>query len=401
METRPRFIADQLSTPAVIADPYPVYRQLRDQSPVNYVDLPRGSVLGLDEPVRAWALMKYSDVYGALRDHDTFSSQPHPLLAGRMGARIVLILDDPPRHTRFRRLVNKAFTLRRVAALEPWIVSVANELLDEIGKGEVDIVQSYTIPLPVKVIARLLGIPGEDYITFKRWSDTLLSITSMTPEERLKNGQEMLVYFGQMASARRSQGAEDLITALVEAEAEDESLEEWEILGFCILLLIAGNETTTNLAGNILNLLADRPELWQQLREDRSLLETVLEETLRYESPVQRLSRVTTRDVEVSGVKIPKGERITICYGAANRDPDEFPNPDEFRLDRDLRNHVAFGMGIHYCLGAPLARAEAKITLNTFLDRFPVIRRGDAPAVRQTGSPIVFGFHHLPLVLAG
>ena len=240
METTPRFTPDQLSTPAVIANPYPAYEQLRDQSPVNYVDLPPGTVLGLDEPVRTWALMKYGDVYGALRDHDTFSSQPHPLIAGRLGPKLVLILDDPPRHARFRRLVNKVFTLRRVTTLEPWIASIANELLDEIDKGEVDIVQSYTIPLPVKVIARLLGIPGEDYITFKRWSDALLSVISMPPEERAKNGQEMLVYFGQTAAARRSRGAEDLITALVEAEVEDESLEEWEILGFCILLLVAG-----------------------------------------------------------------------------------------------------------------------------------------------------------------
>jgi cytochrome P450 len=176
-------------------------------------------------------------------------------------------------------------------------------------------------------------------------------------------------------------------------------LQDLEILGFCILLLIAGNQTTTNLLGNMLNLLADRPDLWQQLREDRSLVEPVIEETLRYESPVQRLFRTAARDVEVGKSKISKGERVTIFYGAANRDPQEFPNPDEFRLDRDLRNHVAFGMGIHYCLGAPLARAEARISLNAFLDRFPLLKHGESPAVRQTASPIVFGFTNLPLAL--
>ena len=221
----------------------------------------------------------------------------------------------------------------------------------------------------------------------------------MDNTERMQSIQEMVGYFATIAAARRADGAEDLITALVEAEVEGEKLEEWEILGFCMLRLIAGNETTTNLIGNILNLLATRPELWRQLRTDRSLVEAVIEETLRYESPVQRLSRTTTRDVEASGVRIPKGDLVTVYFGAANRGPTKFPNPDEFRLDRDLRNHVAFSTGIHYCLGAPLARAETKLTLNAFLDRFSAIKPGNAPAVRQTMTPVVFGFQQLLLVL--
>ncbi len=393
------FTPEQLWMPEFIANPYPTYHHLRGHSPLNVTAFPVGTVSDINEPIRAWALMKYDEVYNALRDHETFVSRRHPPVS-KGAPQYVLIRDDPPRHPRFRRLVNQTFTLKRIEALTPWITSVANELLDAIGAAETDIVQSYTIPLPVKVIARLLGIPGEEYLTFKRWSEATIAYTALTPEERAQSDHEMLTYFGRMAAARRAQGAEDLITALVEAEVEGESLEEWEILSFCMLLLVAGNETTTNLLGNLLNILVERPALWQQLREDRSLIEPVIEETLRYESPVQRLPRRATREVEVSGVRIPQGAGVLIFYGAANRDPRAFPQPDEFRLDRDLRNHVAFGMGIHYCLGAPLARAEASITLNTCLDRFPVLTRGAAPAVRQRTALEMFGFQQLPLVLA-
>ncbi len=389
---------DQLSTPEVIADPYPAYRQLRDQSPVNYLFIPAGALPEVEEPIRAWAFLKYDDAYGALRDHQTFSSV-RPARWAKVWPALVLLEDDPPRHTRFRRLVNKAFTLRRVEAVTPWMAAIANELLDQMEPGENELVQRYTVPLPVRVISRLLGIPGEEYETFKRWSDAFLSIAPADKTENARKIQEMVAYFGKMVVAHRAQRAEDLITALVDAEVDGEKLEDWEILGFCMFLLMAGNETTTNLIGNMLNLLAERPALWAHLRKDRDLVEKVIEESLRYESPVQQLVRYTTRKVEVSGVTIPAGERVNVFYGSANRDPKEFPNPDEFLLDRELRNHVAFGMGIHYCLGAPLARAEAAVTLNAFLDRFAAIKRGATPAVRQTFTPLGLGFQQLPLVL--
>ena len=209
----------------------------------------------------------------------------------------------------------------------------------------------------------------------------------------------MMAYFGSMAAARRAYGAEDLITALVEAHVDGESLRDEEIIGFCMLLLIAGNETTTNLIGNMLGILADRPELWQRLQTDRTLVDPVIDESLRLESPFQRLSRITTREVQFSGATIPAHSLVTIYYGAANRDPEAFTNPDEFRLDRELGNHVAFGAGIHYCLGAPLARAEAAIALNTLLDRFSAIEPGSVARRRQSASLMVYGYERLSLRL--
>lgn len=378
--------APVLFSPESWANPYPQYARLRPGSP-SRLD---------DGEARIWCLLRHDDVYGALRDHETFSSDAMDNSPDN-NFKLVMLTDDPPRHTNFRRLVNRAFTPRRIAELEPWITSVASELADDL-EGEVDVVQNYTVPLPVKAIARLLGIPGEDYRTFKRWTDALLA-NDVAGEQRMGEVMEMMAYFGQMIAKRREHGAEDLITALVEAEVEGEKLQEWEILGFAILLLVAGNETTTNLMGNLLNALSTRPELWERLREDRSIVETVIEETLRYESPVQVLFRKTLRDVDMHGVTIPAGERVGVFYGAANRDPEAFPNPDEFRLDRDLHNHVGFGMGIHYCLGSPLARAEARITLNQYLDRFTRIEPGSVPGTRQTATPIVFGFRELPLRL--
>lgn len=381
------------------SDPYPNYQRLRPMSPLP---MSRSDANGAERTT--WAFLKHDHVYDALRDHETFSSAAAMGGSGAGngnagGFSMVLINDDPPRHTRFRKLVNKAFTPRRIAELEPFIESVANELLDEMGSGEHEVVGAYTIPLPVIMIATLLGIPREERVTFKRWTDALLNFGAGGGEGRMAEIMQMVAYFGKMAAARRSEPASDLITALVQAEVDGEALQEWEILGFCVLLLVAGNETTTNLMGNMLNGLAQRPELWTQLREDRSLVPIVVEETLRWEGPVQMLFRTATKDVQVGNATIKAGDNALVSFGAANRDPDVFPNPDEFRLDRDLHNHVAFGMGIHYCLGSPLARAEAKVTLNTWLDRFERIEPGSEPGKRLGGMPIIYGFRELPLTL--
>ncbi len=252
-----------------------------------------------------------------------------------------------------------------------------------------------SVPLPVTVIATLLGIPTERGEDFKRWSNALIAaqrgdfaIEDLTNMVNFLNGE----------IARRQAVTKDLISALSEAEVEGEHLEDWEVLGFTILLLVAGNETTTNLIGNMLNVLADRPELWARLRDDRTLVEPFIEETLRIDSPVQVLSRYSKEDVTIDGIDIPAGVPVNVAYGAANRDPKAYDRPDEFDLAReDDTHHVAFGMGIHYCLGSPLARLESKVALERLLDRYSTIERGEVAAERQTAATIVRGFQHLPL----
>ncbi len=209
----------------------------------------------------------------------------------------------------------------------------------------------------------------------------------------------MFGFFKDVMAEKRNQPMGDLITAVAQAEFEGERLEDWEVLGFCVLLLVAGNETTTNLIGNLLNVLVDRPGLWERLRADRALVDPVVEETLRFDSPVQMLFRRTTREVDLAGTRLSADADILVSFAAANRDPAEFEEPDEFRLDRELSKHVAFGAGIHYCLGSPLARAEARAALNGLLDRYPAIERGDRPAERLRMTQMLRGFRALPLSL--
>ncbi len=390
-------LTEVFGQPETWKNPYPAYREFRARSPF-IAQWPVVLLDGEQRQIRTWMLLKYAQVDAALRDPATFSSQQPG--AGSVAPMLVMISDDPPRHTRFRRIVSKAFTARRIAELEPWIKTVAEQLLDRIDRNATtDAVGEFTMPLPIQVIAKMLGIPGGDQAAFRRWSDSLVAFNGgdFTPAERIKNGMEMMDYFRKIAGSRREKSAGDLISAVVEAEVEGEHLEEWEILGFCTLLLVAGNETTTNLMSNMLNILVDRPETWRKLRDDRSLVEGAIEETLRYDSPVQMLTRRATRDLEIDGRKIHEGDPVAVAFAAANRDPAMFPDPDTFSLQRDQSRHLGFGAGIHYCLGAPLARMEATIMLNAMLDRYGSIARGDEAPQRQTATNLLYGFRKLPL----
>jgi cytochrome P450 family 109 len=398
MSTGEPVVVEDFFKPTNWENPYPAYRKWRERSPliarIPFV-LPDGSEL----EAYSWLVLKHDEVYGVLRDHETFSSDFPPVPNGP--PRLPLIQDDPPRHAVLRRIVNKAFTARRIAQIEPWIRENAEELVAAMGEGEAEVVAALAIPLPVRVIARLLGIPGSDYLTFKRWSDSFLTSNAraVDPQSRLRNGMEMAAYFGRIAAERRTKGAEDLITALVEAEVDGARLAEPELLGFCILLLIAGNETTTNLIGNLLNLLAGRPDLWSRIRENRALVEGTIEEALRYESPVQVLYRWVRREAEIGRQRIVPNTIVAVAFGSANRDPAAFPDAEQFDIERDWTSHLAFGAGIHYCLGAPLARVEAAIALNAMIDRYDKIAPAARPGTRQSASNVIFGFTELPLRL--
>jgi len=379
-------------------DPYPTYARLRLEAPV-YQEPQFGS----------WVLSRYADVYGALRDYETYSSArgitPGEGFGGAMGA-LPLIMEDPPRHNQVRRIVNQAFRPSQIRALTPAIQELTDELLAGIDEDEFEAVEGLTVPLPVIVISRMLGIPEADRERFKRWSDAVTGVIDVGPDrswddfiaERQAAVSEMLVYLTQTIAQRRQTPGPDVISLLQAAEIDGERMNDLQLLGFAVLLLIAGNETTTNLIGNMLNVLADRPDLWRRLRADRSLVGGVVEESLRFDSPVQMLWRTTTRPVEVHGQVIPEGDKVMVLFASANRDAEEFPDPDTFNPERDWASHVAFGYGTHYCLGSPLARVEARVALEALLDRYARLERGSGEA-RRVPSAVLRGFAALPLRL--
>ena len=340
-----------------------------------------------------WSVFSYNDVQRVLSEHSTFSSQFND--SGQVLDASIISM-DPPRHRQLRSLVTLAFTPRTIARLTTRITEIVNELLDKVTpQGQMDVINDLSYPLPVIVIAELLGIPHEDRARFKLWSDQFVGAA---PSYGKDPQVEMGDYFKWVIAQRRKEPKDDLISALLAAQIDGKHLTEQELLGFCVLLLVAGNETTTHLIGNAIWCLDDHPQAMAELRADHSLLPDAIEEVLRYRSPVKLMFRVTTRDTRIGDKDISVGSGVSAWIGSADRDEAQFPNAETFDIHRSPNRHLAFGHGIHFCLGAPLARLESKIALDIMLDRLSNIQRNRDIPLEPVSAFILYGVKHMPIV---
>jgi cytochrome P450 len=391
-----------LLDPDFLADPYPVYHRLRTEDPVHH------------HPFGFYVLTRYDDVAAFLRDPRFGKSGYQALIESRFGAgpdgpwlALSMLFRDPPDHTRLRALASKAFTPRGVETLRGHIQGIVDRLLERVADApRMDVIEDLAYPLPVTVISELLGVPVGDGDTVKGWSRdvarALDAIALPVGPDVIERGRratdEMAGYFRDLIAERRRRPGTDLLSGLVEAEEAGDRLTEQELLATCVLLYVAGHETTVNLIGNGLLALLRHPEERRRLQADPGLLSGAIEELLRYDGPVQRTGRMAAYDTEIGGVPIPAGSLVLGLLGAANRDPSRFTEPDRLDLGRAEPRHLAFGSGIHYCLGAALARLEAQVAIATVLRRFPALTLAvECPIWRPSST--LRGLEALPVVL--
>ncbi|NGO47649.1 cytochrome P450 family protein [Streptomyces ureilyticus] len=386
--------------PDFLRDPYPVYARLRSQGPVHRVYDPDGEevwlVVGHEACRTAFTDPRLSRNWlrsGNIKQIvNTEQSQP---------ALMHMLMSDPPDHTRLRRLVAREFTPRRIESLAPRIQQVTDELLDRmlaVEERRADLIASFAFPLPMTVICELLGVPELDRDAFRRWSNEMVARTS--PEAEALAYQEESAYLAELIAAKRAKPGEDLLSGLIHTADEDgDRLSPDELIGMSNLLLIAGHETTVNLIGNGLRALFAHPGQLADLRADFGLLDGAIEEMLRYDGPVETSTdRLALEDVELGGVTIPAGSTVLITMADADRDPERFKDPDRFDIRRDSRGHIAFGHGLHYCLGAPLARLEGRIAFRTLLERFPDLAPdADESELPWTPGLLIRGVRKLPV----
>lgn len=371
---------DRFFEPQTIKCPYAFYAELHHNDPVHR----------LEDEDDVFLVTRHEDCLDVLQRPEVFSNKAGPGLrqkelmspppaeaTSRYRVVRTLLTNDAPSHTRFRKLVAKAFSARRINSLEPAIRVVAHELVDGFAEsGEIDFVPAFAQPLPLVVIADFLGVPRTDLAVFRRWSDDAAEVLGgqLTPErsqECYTSLGELLEYFAEQLELRRRDPAEDFLTSLLDARLDGETpLSTEEILSLAYVTLVAGNETTANLLASMMLLLVRNPEALARLRADRSLIPAAVEEALRLEAPVQGSVRLTKQDTEIGGCAVPAGARVLVVAGAANRDAEVYSRPDRFDLDRTgARTHLTFGKGIHFCLGAALSRLEGAVALEVLLER--------------------------------
>ena len=402
---------DEIFTPDFYDDPYPTYRAFMERDRV--LQLPFNLRLEQAQEQFAdnshtWLVTGFDECSQVLHDHRNFSSVVAGVPAEEQErSRLVLINTDPPRHTRLRTMLNKAFTPRRINDLEPWVRNLVATLLDGAGAGSVDIATTIAEPLPIMVIASLIGVADGDLATFKTWSDAMVAVPEPeTIDENRAKTQAMFDYIGSMVAERRSTIAagsdalaDDFLAALIRGSNDGTPLEDWEITSFCVLLLLAGNETTRNLITCLLNVAVDRPALWQALRADRALITPAIEESLRFDSPVQILNRWATADVEVGGHLIREGENVAVASrpatGMSASSPSRTSSSRTARRTGTSRSASASTSAS----GAPLARLETQVLMNELLDRYAALDRTGPPRF-QHAARVVRGLTSLPLELS-